>query len=164
VAPVLFLLVFGIIDLGRAIYVWVTIQEAANEGARVAAVESTPLANNAAVATRVNQQGSNVVLATTCPNGPVTSAVPPPNTGWIFITQQNPPATQTTSQPLPANAPGGEPAAPAAGACSAVNPTFGNAELQLTIRYNFVPYTPLIQQAAANRIILVATAVYRSEY
>ena len=36
IAPVLLLLTFGIIDFGRALYLYITLQQAANEGARVA--------------------------------------------------------------------------------------------------------------------------------
>src|SRR5438552_3364722 len=36
IAPVILLLTFGIIDFGRALYLYITLQQAANEGARVA--------------------------------------------------------------------------------------------------------------------------------
>src|SRR6202022_1722859 len=36
IAPILLLLTFGIIDFGRGLYYYITLQQAANEGARVA--------------------------------------------------------------------------------------------------------------------------------
>jgi Flp pilus assembly protein TadG len=164
VAPVLLLLLFGVVDLGRALYYYVTISQAANEGGRVAAAYSTPLPTDTAVETAVQQHAVDTLLANPCRNGPVTSQVPPANSGWIYITQVPAPATLSTSQPLPANAPGGEPSAAATASCSAVNPSFGNQELEITIRYNFVPLTPLIQQLATNQLVIKASAVYRTEY
>lgn len=164
VAPLLLFLLFGIVDFGRVVYVYVTIAQAANEGVRISSVASTPLADNANVQTAVQSHASDVQLAVTCPNGPITAANPPPNTGWLFITQPNPPGVAQISQPLPVNAPGGEPAANQQGGCSVVNPAFANEPLQLTIRYNYEPLTPFVRDQLTNRIILTATAVYRIEY
>ena len=50
------------------------------------------------------------------------------------------------------------------GTCSATNPAYDHAPLQVTIRFNFVPITPLIQQFIANHIIISAAAVYNTEY
>ena len=62
------------------------------------------------------------------------------------------------------NAPGGEYPAAANGGCSAVNPASGNAPIQVTIRFNLVLITPIISQATADRIVMTATAVFRTEY
>ena len=48
--------------------------------------------------------------------------------------------------------------------CSATNPAHDHAALQVTIIYNFVPFTPLMQQVFANHIVLNAAAIYRTEY
>jgi hypothetical protein len=64
----------------------------------------------------------------------------------------------------PANAPGGEYPAVAAGSCSAVNPAGGNQQLQVTVRFNLVLITPVIAQATANRIVITAAAIFRTEY
>src|SRR2546422_32627 len=77
VAPVLLLLIFGVVDFGRVIYVYATINQGVNEGAR-SAIRASPL--------------------------------------------------------------------------------------QVTIRYNFVPFTPLIQQVTANHIVISASATYKTEY
>ena len=57
-----------------------------------------------------------------------------------------------------------QPRNPANGSCSAINPASQNTAIQVTIRYNFVPLTPIIQQVTANSIILTAYTVYRTEY
>jgi TadE-like protein len=164
IAPVLLLMVFGIVDLGRVLYFYVTIEQAASEGARAAVRYSTPLPTNAQVQSAVSVHSINMVLGNPCPNGPIPTTNPPRDSGWIFITQPNPGSTVVTSQPTPYTAPGGETSAPASGSCSATNPAGGNSRLQVTIKYNFVPITPLIGDAAANNVILQAAATYRTEY
>ena len=62
------------------------------------------------------------------------------------------------------DAPGGQMWAASSGSCSATEPAFDHAPLQVTIIYNFVPITPLIQQFFANRIVISAAAIYRTEY
>jgi hypothetical protein len=92
----------------------------------------------------------------------VTTATPPDNTAWLYITQPNPPATVQTTPPP--NAPGGEYSAIASGSCSAVNPAGGNQPLQVTLRFNLVLITPVVAQATANRIVITAAAIFRTEY
>jgi TadE-like protein len=170
ILPLLLVFIFGMLDFGRGIYYYVTLQQAVQEGARVAVRYSSPLPNDATVEQAVQAHAVATFLANPCRNGPiyVSGQVPPPNQGWIFITQP-----QSASQPLttvqdinsvPPNAPGSEPRNPVSGSCSAINPAAQNTALQVTIRYNFVPLTPIIQQLAANSIILTAYAVYRTEY
>jgi hypothetical protein len=50
------------------------------------------------------------------------------------------------------------------GTCSAANPAHDHAPIQVTIRYNFVPFTPLIRQLTGNSIIITAAAIYSTEY
>jgi len=164
IAPILLVLLFGMIDFSRAVYYYVTIEQAASEGGRAAVRNSAQLPQDADVETAIKAKAVAVYLANPCKNGPVTSALPPQNEGYIYITEPDPPGTVETSQPLPMNAPGGENAATAAGGCSAVNPASNNVALQVTIVYNFVPMTPLIQQLTANQIKLKAAVVYRTEY
>jgi hypothetical protein len=45
-----------------------------------------------------------------------------------------------------------------------VNPTGGNLPLQVTIRFNLILITPVVAQATANRILITAAAIYRTEY
>jgi hypothetical protein len=162
VSPVLLLLLFGIVDIGRAVFYYDTVSHAAREGARVAVRASNPLPTNAEVLATVTSQIIGAPVTAPCPQGPVTGAVPPDNTAWLYITQPNPPAAVQPTPPP--NAPGGEYSAIAAGSCSAVNPAGGNQPLQVTIRFNLILITPVVAQATANRILITAAAIFRTEY
>ncbi|TMD91573.1 MAG: pilus assembly protein [Chloroflexi bacterium] len=163
VAPLLLLLIFGIVDFGRVIYVYITLNQAVNEAVRVAIRDSPLLPTNADVETAARIHAVDVSLANPCPNGPVTAAAPPANQGWIYITEPNPPSTVESLSPTLDNAPGGQMWGFDNGTCSATNPANNHAPLQVTIRYNFVPITPFIKQFA-NNIIIEAAAIYRTEY
>jgi Flp pilus assembly protein TadG len=64
--PVLLLLVFGIVDFGRAINAQVTLTQAAREGARLAALnESDLVSRTQAAATGLSSV--NVTVTTACP-------------------------------------------------------------------------------------------------
>jgi Flp pilus assembly protein TadG len=68
VLPLLLLLLIGTIDFGRGIYLYITVSNAAREGARVAIVNQSP----AAAAGRAAQQGTGLGLSstpTTCLSG-----------------------------------------------------------------------------------------------
>lgn len=164
IAPLLVVLLFGIVDFGRLIYAYVTINQAVNEGARVAVRASPELPSNVDVQTAVRRHAVDLTLATPCPNGPITDAPPPPNQGWIYITQPDPPAVPEELSPSLENAPGGQTWAFSSGGCSATNPAHGHAPLQVTVRFNFVPFTPVIRELTANSLILTAAAVYSTEY
>jgi len=166
IAPILIVLLFGIVDFGRLIYTYATLNQAVNEGARMA-IRDSPL-----LPTNVDVHAVDVSLANPCPNGPVTTATPPANRGWIYITEPN----ATTLESLAGlqsvaqldvgagNAPGGQMWAETDGICSATLPAFNHTPLQVTIYYNFVPITPLIQQLTANHIVIHAAATYQTEY
>lgn len=164
IAPVLIILLFGIVDFGRVIYVYATLNQAVSEGARTAIRASPLLPSNADVQAAVRNHAVDVSLANPCPNGPITATNPPANQGWIYITEPNPPSAPEPLAPSLQDAPGGQMWANATGSCSATNPAHDHAPLQVTIRYNFVPITPLIQQLTANRIIISAAATYQTEY
>jgi hypothetical protein len=178
IAPIILLLTFGIIDFGRGLYFYITLQQAANEGARVAvrasyfidpsgATHQWP--TDADVATAVQAHAVTENLANPCPNGPIpnngnpvgSAQLPPANTGWIFITDAiTPGGTGTPNGPR-----GGLGSLPAPGAgCNIITPAVGNEAIKVTLWFNFQPLTPLIQQAVGNRIIITAYAVYRAEY
>jgi Flp pilus assembly protein TadG len=167
VSPVLLLLLFGIVDIGRAVFYYDTLSHAAREGARTAIRASSQLPTNNDVLNAVATQliGAPVTFGPSgspCPQGPVTSAVPPDNSAYMYITEPNPPATVETAPP--ANAPGGEYPTAATGSCSAVNPAGGNQQLQVTVKFNLVLITPVIAQVTANRIVITAAAIFRTEY
>jgi hypothetical protein len=162
VSPVLLLLLFGIVDIGRAVFYYDTLNHAAREGARTAVRASSQLPTNADILTTVTTQLVGASVTAPCPQGPVTSATPPDNSAFLYITEPGPPATVEAAPPP--NAPGGEYPAPAAGSCSAVNPAGGNQQLQVTLRFNLVLITPVIAQATANHIVITAAAIFRTEY
>ncbi len=164
VAPLLLLLLFGIVDFGRVIYIYVTLNQAVNEGARSAIRASAQLPTNADVEAAVRQHAVDVSLANPCPNGPITATNPPANQGWIYITEPNPPATIEALSPTLEDAPGGQGWAFNSGSCSAANPAHDHAPLQVTIRYNFVPFTPLIKQFTGGGLVITAAATYSTEY
>jgi hypothetical protein len=162
VSPVLLLLLFGVIDLGRAIFYYDTLEHAATEGVRTAVRASNSLPTNNDVLNTVRAQMQGAPVTAPCPQGPISSATPPANAAWLYVTEPGPPAGAESSPPP--NAPGGEYAALAVGGCSAVNPAIGNDQLQVTIRFNLVLITPIVAQATANHIVISAAAVYRTEY
>ncbi len=165
VAPVLLLFLFGVVDFGRIIYVYVTLNQAVTEGARAAVLASAPLPANADVQAAVRAHAVDVSLANPCPNGPITTTTPPANSGWIYITEPGWPTSVEALRPTLDNAPGGQtPPVAATASCSAIDPASGHVALQVTIVYNFVPFTPFIQQITANHLIITAAAVYKTEY
>jgi hypothetical protein len=173
VAPILLVLLFGIVDFGRIIYIYATLNQAVNEGARVAIRDSAALPTNQDVETAVQHHAVDVSLDSPCPNGPIDlSASIPANHGDLYITEPNPPSTVESLSPTLENAPGGQAWLTSGGpaghqatpGCSDTNPAHDHAPLQVTIRYNFVPFTPLIQQVTANHIVITAAAVYKTEY
>jgi len=162
VSPVLLLLLFGIIDIGRAIFYYDTINHAAREGARVAVRASNQLPTDTDVLNAVSGQMLGAPVSAPCPQGPITGATPPANSAWVYITEPSPPGGVESTPPP--NAPGGEYAAIASGSCSAVNPASGNSQVQVTVRFNLVLITPIVAQATANHVVISAAAVYRTEY
>ena len=162
ISPVLLLVIFGVIDIGRAVFYYDTLNHAAREGARAAVAASNQLPTNTTVLTTVRTQMIGTPVAEPCPQGPITAATPPANTAWLYVTEPNPPGGVESTPP--ANAPGGESSAAATASCSAVNPAVGNAPLQVTLRFNLILITPLVAQATGNRILITAAAVFRTEY
>jgi Flp pilus assembly protein TadG len=168
VAPILLLMLFGIIDFSRAIYIYGTLVAAANEGARVAIRASTPLPTDADVLTAAQSSAQSLILANPCPNGPlppITGAGaqnPNGDSGWVFITEPNPPSTVEASPTF--DAPGGQAPSVGTASCSAVNSmSSGTYPLQVTVRYNYSFFTPLLEQLAPN-LILQAYATEYTEY
>jgi len=179
IAPILLLLTFGIIDFGRALYLYITLQQAANEGARVAVRASYFIDPNGAphlwptdtdVANAIAGHAVIMDLANNpaCPNGPLPNggnpvgspSKPAANTGWIFVTDPSAAGNGTPNGPrgglgvLPAPGPG----------CNAITPAVGNEPIKVTLWFNFSPLTPIISQVLGNKIIITAYAVYRAEY
>jgi Flp pilus assembly protein TadG len=66
--PLLLLLLFGIIDFGRALNAQITITQAAREGARLAALNQPNVASRTQAAA-VGLSGVSVTVVTSCPPG-----------------------------------------------------------------------------------------------
>src|SRR5207302_7722432 len=110
---------------------FVTIDNAANEGARVAVRSSaqptgagaSTLPTDADVVAAIQNRTAAVFLSQKCPNGPIDNTAagnPPANVGWIYITEV--PAPNTFQNPQPPNAPGGQQAQASVGGCDAIVP------------------------------------------
>jgi TadE-like protein len=162
ISPVLLLLLFGIVDLGRAVFYYDTLNHAAREAARTAVRASNSLPTNADVLATATTQMIGTQVTAPCPQGPITAATPPSNRAWLYITEPSPPGGVEPTPPP--NAPGGEYPALAVGSCSAVNPASGNVPLQVTLRFNLILITPIVAQATANHIVITASAIFRTEY
>ena len=162
ISPLLLLLIFGIIDIGRAVFYLDTLNHAAREGARAAAKAQTILPTNTSVLTAVIAQVVGVPVTEPCPQGPVSSGTPPANAAWLYVTEAPAPTSFESTPPM--NAPGGEYPATGSGSCNSTVPAGNNVPLQITIRMNLVLITPIISQFSSGHIILTATAVFRTEY
>ena len=167
VAPILFFLIFALVDFGRGIYTYITISQAANEGARVAIVGEPPdylQSTNADVLSAVVKHSIAAQLGEVCTNGPIpANPQPPANTGYIYVTAY-PPSSSYEPTPRP-NAPGAEHGSnPSPGTCDNINDAAGNTPLQVTIYYNFQPVTPILSTFLGGHIILSSWAVYQTEY
>jgi len=146
-AVVLLLLVGGLVDIGRSIFVSETLADAAREGARLgasynAATLSNPYLYDAEIKSAVDSELAAIGLpasllknpGTTCPsvsdgnayhNPPYTSAAYPPtaNQPWLYICYNNTPGLDFTS------------------------PAAGQAQLDLNVivLYTYGPITPLVK-------------------
>jgi Flp pilus assembly protein TadG len=136
---VLLLLVGGLVDIGRAIYLSETLANAAREGARHGAWfdapnQATPYLNDASIQLAVNQEltaaglPASVLKSGQCPsvtdgnafhNPPYASAAYPPtaNQPWLYICYNN-----AAGPPVQG----------------------GNQDLNVIVLYTYSPLTPLI--------------------
>jgi Flp pilus assembly protein TadG len=137
-APLFFLLLFGAIDLGRAVYIYNAVSDAAREGARAAVPAQDPLPDNNALVSAVQSKlgGGISITVDPCVNLPTPCAAmqnPPtePNTGVVWFTN-----------PRPA----------------------GRTPVSVEIVYYFAPFVPLVREAAGNRIQLRARTTMVTEY
>ena len=101
VLPVLLLLAFGIVDLGRLLYTYNNLTSAVREGARLASVQQDPTTGVSKAAVRdtvlryAHSFGGNATPTVT-----VTPDAAPPNTQFVTVTITSYPFTWIT--PLPA--------------------------------------------------------------
>ncbi len=139
-ASLLFLLVMGIFDFGRAIAVYINIAEAAHEGARQLVLRSnyySQYPNSVIVnATLAKIGGGGMVLTEDpclAPPSPCTSPSIPTtvNTGYIWISPSR---------------------------------TTGNHNVTVRVTYLFAPMTGMISELAGASFIMTAGSSMRSEY
>jgi Flp pilus assembly protein TadG len=144
---VLMLLVGGLVDIGRAIYISETLSTAAREGARTGAFFQAPTLghpylNDAGIKSAVDAELATISLpvstlknpGTTCPNPTdgnayhnppyASSAYPPtPNQTWLYICYDNAPGLD-----FPASPAGGQ----------------SLQDLNVIVLYTYGPLTPLV--------------------
>ncbi len=138
-APIFFLLLLGTIDLGRAVYIYNTISDAAREGARAGIPFDTPLPTNTQVVAAVQSKlgggfqlltdpcAGTPAVAGSCPTTPTT-----PNTGFIWYSPG-------------IGAPGRQPIA-------------------VKISFLFQPWIPVIRDASGNGVVISAESTMVTEY
>jgi hypothetical protein len=136
-APIFFLLLLGTIDLGRGIYIYNTISDAAREGTRAAIPFDSPLPTNADVVMAVQSKmggGFSLIVdpcianaTTPCPSTPTV-----PNTGTIWYS-------------------------------SGIG-TPGRQEVTVKISYLFQPWVPIVRDAAGNGVVISAESTMVTEY
>ena len=138
----LFLMVMGIFDFGRAISVYINIAEAAHEGARQLVLRSN-YASNPPDSVIINATlakiggGGMVLTEDPCLSNPTPCtfpSIPPvnaPNTGYIWISP---------------------------------NRTTGNPQVTVRVTYRFAPMTAMISDLTGASFILQAGSSMRAEY
>jgi len=137
-APVFFMLLLGSIDLGRAVYIYNSISDAAREGARAAIPFDNPLPSNAQVVGAVQSKlGGGFTLSTDpCSGQPVTTNCPAkpttPNTGFIWYS-------------------------------SGIG-TPGRGNVTVKISFLFQPWIPVIRDASCNGVVVSAQSTMETEY
>jgi Flp pilus assembly protein TadG len=140
-APIFFLLLLGTIDLGRAVYTYNAISEAAREGARAAVPYDTPLpTTNAVVAAVQSKLGGGFTLSvdTACAGLPAGGSCPStptvPNTGYIWY---GPGIGTVTGSPHP---------------------------VAVKITFLFQPWVPVVRDAAGNGVTFSSKTTMETEY
>jgi len=136
-APIFFLLLLGTIDLGRAIYIYNTISDAAREGARAAIPFDTPLPSNANVIGAVQSKLGGGFSLSTDPclaSPPCASPTTPttPNSGYIWYS-------------------------------SGIG-TPGRGSVTVKISFLFQPWIPVVRDAAGNGLVISAQSTMVTEY
>jgi Flp pilus assembly protein TadG len=139
-AGTLFLMIMGIFDLGRAVAVYISIAEAAHEGARQLVLRSNetsaPPDTLIVNATLAKIGGGGIVLMEDpclpgCSTPAQASTNPPANSGYIWITP---------------------------------NRTPGNNLVTVQITYAYSPMTAMISQLTGTTITMKASSSMRAEY
>ncbi len=140
-APIFFLLLLGTIDLGRAVYTYNAISNAAREGARAAVPFDSPLPQNATVVAAVQSKlggGFSLSVDPLCAGMPAGGSCPTtptvPNTGYIWY---GPGIGQMTGSPHP---------------------------VSVKITFLFQPWVPVVRDASGNGVTFSAETTMETEY
>jgi Flp pilus assembly protein TadG len=136
-APIFFLLLLGTIDLGRAVYTYNAISNAAREGARAAVPYDSPLPTNAAVVAAVQSKlgGGFTLIQDPCLPGCPTPGTPTtPNTGYIWYSTG---IGTITGSPHP---------------------------IAVKITFLFQPWVPVVRDATGNGVTFSAETTMETEY
>jgi Flp pilus assembly protein TadG len=137
-APIFFLLLLGTIDLGRAVYIYNTISDAAREGTRAAIPYDNPLPTSANVVAAVQSKlGGGFSLSTDpCSGQPVGISCPTtptqPNSGYIWYS------------------------------AGIGNP--GRQPVTVKISFLFQPWVPVVRDASGNGVVISAQSTMVTEY
>ncbi len=192
VAPVAFLLLFGLVDVARAVFYYNTISSAAREGAREAILQYNQSANTGpnpappaptdlvGVNNAVSRAGAHVLgfdFLTGSSDGKApkcgsASNQPDPNHGcvWVFEVGTGSTCTSpTTANPASAPNTGPNP--------SGLNPdqytngcdftplkASGHQDVVVEIEFRFTPYTPIVSNVMGGGINLWSKSEMRAEY
>ena len=153
--PLLLLVVFITIDIGRLLYAWSAMASASREGARIVSLQ--PNASSDCLALRRMEsvgQGFNLgvdpnsLVGNTDPNNPgppLQPTRPPAATGYIYIW----PAVATADPP------------DQTGNCTGIQRQISQTvrHVAVEIEYNFVPLTPLVGQLTSGFVIRTISVV-----
>ncbi|GAC1334381.1 MAG: hypothetical protein NVSMB17_15940 [Candidatus Dormibacteria bacterium] len=164
VAPLLFLLLFGLVDFGRLVYSYAAISNASREGARLVSlgpqatsdcttmqrVESIGQAFTVTVDPR-SINGNADANTVGSPVGPTDPTTLQQGVAYLYI--------------YPAMAQGGTPLdrSPQCDKSISAQPR-QSGPAQVMVVYRFVPLTPLVAQIVPNGITLKAISSIRTEY
>lgn len=147
VAPLLLLLVFGLVDFSKSVYDKNTLDAAAREGARRAVLINTPTTDQ--VETAIKQHSSDVGLpASPCAYDPTHPAPSTPNTGFIYLSAP-PVGGNGTYVPGPG--------------CTVPAAAKNHSPITVTIVYLYQPLTPLLSRIVGS-ITLTSTSTFTTEY
>jgi Flp pilus assembly protein TadG len=172
IAPILFALVFGIFDFGRAMSASVTVTNSAREGARYASVHTTTMSVGTI-------SGVNGRYGFQCPSGSplsVSNASGPTGAAWRQLQAANLDLTQVTlsvyyykssNDPSTATAPDESQtcvngAAKDVGSDGVSAPTYSPNSgdwVKVDVKYVYAPVTPLISSLMKNGITVDQTAI-----
>jgi Flp pilus assembly protein TadG len=148
VAPLFFLLVMVLADFGKAVYDKNTLDAAAREGARRAALINNP--TTAQVEAVIRQHSSAVSLPTSgCAYDPTHPAPTTGNIGYIYLSAPPSGGNGTYTPPV---------------GCAVPAAVTSHGPITVTIVYRYQPLTALLSRVIGNGITLTSTSTFTTDY